>query len=73
MEPHMPLEEDAETLGKDMTSVTEMLVAATSKRNGPVDWNRVRVIFEQANGLPARMSDEADTIVEAARIIVQTQ
>ncbi len=73
MEAHMPLEEDAETLGKDMTSVTEMLVAATSKRNGPVDWNRVRVIFEQANGLPARMSDEADTIVEAARIIVQTQ
>ena len=73
MEAHMPLEEDAETLGKDMTSVTEMLVAATSKRNGPVDWNRVRVIFEQANGLPARMSDEAGTIVETAQITVQTQ
>lgn len=73
MEAHMPLEEDAETLGKDMTSVTEMLVAATSKRNGPVDWDRVRVIFEQADGLPARMSNEAGTTVEAAQITVQTK
>jgi L,D-transpeptidase ErfK/SrfK len=59
LEAHMPLEEDAETLGKDLTSVTEMLVAATSKRNGPVDWDRVRVIFEQADGLPRSMSDDA--------------
>lgn len=73
MEAHMPLEEDAETLGKDMTAVTEMLVAATSKRNGPVDWDRVRVIFEQADGLPARMSDVASTPVEATQVTVQTK
>ena len=73
MEAHMPLEEDAETLGKDMTSVTEMLVAATSKRNGPVDWDRVRMIFEQADGLPARMSDEAGAAGEVTQITVQVR
>lgn len=59
LEAHLPLEEDLETLGRDMTTVTEMLVAATTQRNGPVDWDRVRTIFERADGIPDPMWNEA--------------
>lgn len=58
LEAHMPLEEDADTLGKDMTAVTEMLVEATRLRNAPVDWERARQIFDRADGIPQPMSPE---------------
>lgn len=58
LEAHAPLEEDADVLGKDMTAVTEMLVQATRTRNAPVDWEAARRIFEQADGIPRRMSAE---------------
>ncbi|MDH3400806.1 MAG: L,D-transpeptidase family protein [Chromatiales bacterium] len=70
LEAHQPLEEDAETLGKDLTSVTEMLVAATARRNGPVDWDLVREIFDRADGLPGRMSDSSPGLQDAGEIAV---
>lgn len=70
LEAHQPLEEDAETLGKDLTSVTEMLVAATARRNGPVDWDLVREIFDRADGLPGRMSDSSSGLQDAGEIAV---
>lgn len=70
LEAHQPLEEDAETLGKDMTSVTEMLVAATARRNGPVDWDLVRTIFDSANGVPGRMSESSSGLQDTGEIAV---
>lgn len=70
LEAHQPLEEDAETLGKDMTSVTEMLVAATARRNGPVDWELVRTIFDRADGLPGQMSDSSPGLQDTGEIAV---
>jgi L,D-transpeptidase ErfK/SrfK len=58
LEAHMPLEEDADTLGKDMTAITEMLVEATRLRNAPVDWDLARQIFDRADGIPQAMSPD---------------
>lgn len=56
LEVHPPLEEDEEMIARDMTAVTEILVAATKGRIVPVDWGEVRSIFEAATGIPTAMS-----------------
>ncbi len=56
LEAHPPLDEDAERAGRDMTVITELLVKATSERNVAVDWERIGVIFEEANGVPDSMA-----------------
>ena len=56
LEVHPPLEEDEEMIARDMTAVTEILVAATRGRIVPVDWSEVRNIFEAATGIPTAMS-----------------
>lgn len=56
LEVHPPLEEDAKRAAKGLTSITELLVSATGKRQTEVDWDAVEEIFEQASGIPQPMS-----------------
>lgn len=63
LEVHPVLDEDAENIDKNMTTVTEQLVAATRDRRVPVDWTAARLIYERALGVPQVMSvDEQEEI-----------
>ncbi|MCZ6559469.1 MAG: hypothetical protein O6931_01080, partial [Gammaproteobacteria bacterium] len=50
------LDDDTENLEKNMTTVTEMLVAATRDKQITVDWTAARDIYERAAGVPMQMS-----------------
>jgi L,D-transpeptidase ErfK/SrfK len=56
LEVHPVLDDDTENLEKNMTTVTEMLVAATREKQITVDWAAARDIYEQAVGVPLQMS-----------------
>ena len=56
LEVHPVLDDDTENLEKNMTTVTEMLVAATRDQQITVDWAAAREIYERAAGVPLQMS-----------------
>ncbi len=56
LEVHPVLDDDDVNLGKNMTTVTEMLVAATHDQQIAVDWAMARNIYERAVGIPRQMS-----------------
>jgi hypothetical protein len=56
LEVHPVLDDDTENLEKNMTTVTEMLVAATREKQITVDWAAARNIYENAVGVPLQMS-----------------
>lgn len=56
LEVHPVLDDDTENLDKNMTTVTEMLVAATREKQITVDWAAARDIYERAAGVPLQMS-----------------
>jgi len=56
LEVHPVLDDDTENLEKNMTTVTEMLVAATRDKQITVDWTAARDIYERAAGVPMQMS-----------------
>jgi hypothetical protein len=41
---------------EDLTSLTRAIVAATETRRVRVDWDAATRIFEQAKGIPVRIS-----------------
>jgi L,D-transpeptidase ErfK/SrfK len=56
LEVHHPLDGTAAKEVENLTSLTRAIVAATAKRRVAVDWDAAERVFEEANGVPARIS-----------------
>jgi L,D-transpeptidase ErfK/SrfK len=65
LEVHPPLDGVDPKDVEDLTSLTRHLVAATTKRRAKIDWNTAERVFNEANGVPTRIS--IDQPVTAAR------
>jgi L,D-transpeptidase ErfK/SrfK len=67
LEIHPPLDEHNDKEARSLTSVTRLLVDATRERSVPVDWDKAQNIFDQAKGIPQRMSRQAELELRVAR------
>jgi L,D-transpeptidase ErfK/SrfK len=56
LEVHQPLDGTSPQDIEDATSLTRTIVAATAKRRVRVDWDAAERIFQEANGIPGRIS-----------------
>ena len=55
LEAHPYLEEDAEQFEGNLTSVVEMLIAITGERGYQVDWDLVKTVITESNGIPVEI------------------
>jgi hypothetical protein len=58
LEVHRPLDGTAAKDIEDLTSLTRAIVAATARRRVAVDWDTAERVFEDATGVPTRISIE---------------
>jgi L,D-transpeptidase ErfK/SrfK len=58
LEVHHPLDSTGAKDIEDLTSLTRAIVAATARRRVAVDWDTAERVFEDANGVPTRISIE---------------
>jgi len=56
LEVHHPLDGTVPSDVEDATALTRAIVAATANRRVRVDWDTAQRVFEEANGIPARIS-----------------
>lgn len=56
LEVHHPLDSAVPGDVEDATALTRAIVAATASRRVRVDWETAQRVFEEANGIPARIS-----------------
>jgi L,D-transpeptidase ErfK/SrfK len=56
LEVHHPLDGTDAKDTEDLTSLTRAIVAATARRRVPIDWDAAQRVFEDANGIPIRIS-----------------
>ncbi|MGC1523554.1 MAG: L,D-transpeptidase family protein [Steroidobacteraceae bacterium] len=56
LEVHHPLDGTDPKEVEDATALTRAIVAATASRRVRVDWDTAQRVFEEANGIPARIS-----------------
>ena len=55
LEAHPYLEEDAEQFEGNLTSVVEMLIDITGERGYQVDWDLVKTVIAESNGIPVEI------------------
>jgi L,D-transpeptidase ErfK/SrfK len=56
LEVHHPLDGVDLKDVEDLTSLTRNIVAATSERRVIIDWDAAERVFQEANGIPTRIS-----------------
>jgi L,D-transpeptidase ErfK/SrfK len=56
LEVHHPLDGTVQGDVEDATALTRAIVAATASRRVRVDWDTAQRVFEEANGIPTRVS-----------------
>jgi L,D-transpeptidase ErfK/SrfK len=66
LEVHHPLDGTDPKDAEDLTSLTRAIVAATAVRRVRIDWDSAERIFDEASGIPARISMDDSNSAAAA-------
>jgi L,D-transpeptidase ErfK/SrfK len=68
LEVHHPLDGTAPKDIEDLTGLTRIIVTATSERRVIIDWDAAERVFQEANGIPARISVDRWIAPESAAL-----
>lgn len=62
-EAHQPLEEDTRSKDRGLTALTELVVAATARREAEIDWDVLETVLRESLGVPLPAGAEPGAVL----------